>query len=100
MVKEKQKKISNNYDKISKIYKFFEKIGYNNLSDKMLEIKNLFEMKYEDYIKKFYESDEFENFKNEENTIFYDEGTKKKEGFTISEDYGLIKILGGKRKRD
>jgi hypothetical protein len=94
------KKISNNYDKISKIYKFFEKIGYNNLSVKMLEIKNLFEMKYEDYIKKFYESDEFENFKNEENTIFYDEGTKKKEGFTISEDYGLIKILGGKRKRD
>ena len=94
------RKISNNYDKISKIYKFFKKIGYNNLSDKMLEIKNLFEMKYEEFIKKFYESDEFENFKNEENTIFYDEGTKEKEGFAISENYGLIRILRGKRKRD
>ena len=94
------RKISNNYDNISKIYKFFKKIGYNNLSDKMLEIKNLFEMKYEEFIKKFYESDEFENFKNEENTIFYDEGTKEKEGFAISENYGLIRILRGKRKRD
>ena len=92
------RKISNNYDKISKIYKFFKKIGYNNLSDKMLEIKNLFEMKYEDFIKKFYESEEFENFKNEENTIFYDEGTKKKEGFRIYENYGLIRILGEKEK--
>ena len=98
--KEETKKIRNNFVNISKIYEFFEKIGYNNLSEKMLEIKNLFELKYEDFIKKFYESDEFDNFKNEENTIFYDEGKKKKEGFTISEKYGLLRILGGKRKRD
>ncbi len=66
----------------------------------MLEIKNFFEMKYEDLIKKFYESDEFINFKNEEKTLFFDKGTKKQEGFAISEDLGLIRIFRRKRKRD
>jgi hypothetical protein len=66
----------------------------------MLEIKNLLEMTYEDFIKKFYESEEFISFKNEETTKFYDEGTKKQEGFTISEDLGLIKIFRRKGKRE
>ena len=34
----------------------------------MLEIKNLLEMTYEDFIKKFYESVDFIAFKNEEKT--------------------------------
>ena len=94
---EKQKKNDNT---ISEIYEYFKKIGYNNLSDKMLEIKNLFEMTYEDFIKKFYESVDFIAFKNEERTKFYDEGTKKQEGFAISEDLGLIKIFRKKGKRE
>jgi len=98
--KENNKKPKDNDENISKIYEYFEKIGYNNLSDKMIEIKNLLEMTYENFIKKFYDSDEFINFKNEENTMFYDEGTKKQEGFAISENYGLIKIFGRKRKRE
>ena len=98
--KENNPNQQNNEYNISKIYENFEKVGYNNLSDKMLEIKNFFEMKYEDLIKKFYESDEFINFKNEEKTLFFDKGTKKQEGFTISEDLGLIKIFRRKRKRD
>lgn len=77
-----------------------KKLGNNNLSDKMLEIKNLFEMTYEDFIKKFYESVDFIAFKNEERTKFYDEGTKKQEGFAISEDLGLIKIFRKKGKRE
>ena len=97
--KESNKNQKENDDNISKIYEYFEKIGYNNLSDKMKEIKNLFEMKYEDYIKKFYESEEFTNFKNEESTKFFDEGTKMQEGFTISEDLGFLKIFNRKRKR-
>ena len=92
---EKQKKNDNT---ISEIYEYFKKVGYNNLSDKMLEIKNLFEMTYEDFIKKFYESFDFIAFKNEERTKFYDEGTKKQEGFAISEDLGLIKIFRKKGK--
>ena len=98
--KENNKKPKDNDYNISRIYEYFKKIGYNNLSDKMIEIKNLLEMTYENFIKKFYDSDEFINFKNEENTIFYDEGTKKQEGFAISENYGLIKIFGRKRKRE
>jgi hypothetical protein len=66
----------------------------------MLEIKNLLEMTYEDYIKTFYDSDEFITFKNKEKTKYNDEETKKQEGFTISEDYGFLKILKRKRKRD
>ena len=98
--KENNKKQKDNEDNISQIYEYFKKIGYNNLSDKMLEIKNLLEMTYEDFIKKFYESEEFNSFKNEETTKFYDEGTKKQEGFTISEDLGLIKIFRRKGKRE
>jgi len=98
--KENNPNQQNNEYNISKIYEYFEKVGYNNLSDKMLEIKNFFEMKYEDLIKKFYESDEFINFKNEEKTLFFDKGTKKQEGFAISEDLGLIRIFRRKRKRD
>jgi hypothetical protein len=56
-------------------------------------------MKYEDFIRMFYKSDEFISFKQNKKTKFYDEGTKKQEGFTISEDYGLIKLLKRKRER-
>ena len=66
----------------------------------MLEIKNLLEMKYEDLINLFYDSDDFNTFKNKEKTKYNDEETKKQEGFTISEDYGFLKILKRKRKRD
>lgn len=90
----------NNDDNISKIYEYFEKIGYNNLSDKMIAIKNLLEMSYEDFIKKFYESDEFNNFKKKEKTIFFDEETRKQEGFSISENLGLIRLFRRKRERD
>ena len=90
----------NNDEHISNIYEYFEKIGYNNLSEKMLEIKNFFEMKYEDFIRMFYESEEFIIFKQNKNTKFYDEGTRRQEGFTISENYGLIKLLKRKKERD
>mgnify|MGYP006873144433 CR=1 FL=1 len=86
-----------NENNIEKIYKYFRD---NNLTDKMLEIKNFFEMTYEDLIKKFYESDEFNNFKTKEKTQIYDEETKKQEGFVISEELGLIKIFNRKRERD
>jgi hypothetical protein len=66
----------------------------------MLEIKNLFEMKYEDLIKMFYKSDYYIIFKNKEKTKYNDEETKKQEGFKISGVNGFLKILKRKRKRD
>lgn len=98
--KESNPNQQNNENNISKIYEYFEKVGYNNLSDEMLGIKKYFEMKYEDLIKQFYKSDELINFKKEEKTIFFDKGTKDQEGFAISEDLGLIRIFRRKRKRD
>ena len=98
--KESNPNQQNNENNISKIYEYFEKVGYNNLSDEMLGIKKYFEMKYEDLIKQFYKSDELINFKKEEKTIFFDKGTKEQEGFAISEDLGLIRIFRRKRKRD
>ena len=90
----------NNDENISNIYEYFEKIRCNILTEKMLEIKKFFEMKYEDFIRMFYESDELITFKQNKKTKFYDEGTRKQEGFIISEDYGLIKLLKRKRERD
>ena len=92
-----------NNEFITNIYNHFEKIGDNNLSERIRKVKNFFEMKYEELIRKFYESDEFHEFKEQKDTKFYDEGTFKQEGFSLTEDYGLIKLfkmVNKKRTRD
>ena len=91
-----------NEDNISNIFGYFEKIGHK-LSNNLKAIKDFFDMSYKDLIIKFYESNEFTNFKEDAKTKFYDEGTVRQEGFSLLEDYGLIKIfmmLKKKRKRD
>ena len=91
-----------NEDNISNIFGYFEKIGHK-LSNNLKAIKDFFDMSYKDLIIKFYESYEFTNFKEDAKTKFYDEGTIRQEGFSLLEDYGLIKIfmmLKKKRKRD
>ena len=88
---------------LTKIYNHFEKIGDNNLSEKSRKVKNFLDMKYEELIRKFYESDEFLEFKEQQKTKFYDEGTSRQEGFSLTEDYGLIKLfkmVNKKRSRD
>ena len=60
-------------------------------------------MRYEDLIKMFYNSENFNTFKEDKKTIFFNDGTKAQEGFSLLEDYGLIKlfkILKKKRKRN
>ena len=92
-----------NEEIIKNIYKFFERIGYNKLSENMRNIKNFFEMRYKDLIKNFYDSVEFKSFKEDYKTKFYDEGTIKQEGFSLLENYGLITLfsmLKKKRRRD
>ena len=92
-----------NEENITKIFEYIEKVGYDNISESLRKIKNFFEMSYEDLIRKFYDSYEFIDFKNDEITIFYDEGVKKQEKFSLLKDYGLIKLfkmIQKKRKRD
>lgn len=92
-----------NEENITKIFEYIEKVGLDNISESLRKIKNFFEMTYEDLIRKFYDSYEFLDFKNDETTIFYDEGIKKQEKFSLLKDYGLIKLfkmIQKKRKRD
>jgi hypothetical protein len=92
-----------NEENITKIFEYIEKVGHDNISESLRKIKNFFEMRYEDLIRKFYNSYEFIDFKNDETTIFYDEGVKKQEKFSLLKDYGLIKLfkmIQKKRSRD
>ena len=85
------------------IYEYFEKIGIERLSDNLKKVKEFIEMTYEDLIKMFYKSIEFNYFKEDIKTKFYDNGIKAEKGFSLLEDYGLIKlfkITNKKRKRD
>ena len=91
----------NNFKTISQIYKIMEK--YEKLPENLEKVKDFLEMRYEDLIKMFYDSEEFKTFKDEKKTIFFNDGTKAQEGFTLLEDYGLIKLfkmLKKKRKRN
>ena len=89
--KEKDKLQQQNDENINKIYDYFGKAG--NLSDNIRRIKDFFEMSYEELIKKFYDSYEFNNFRDDIKTKFYDDGTKEQEGFSLLENYGLIKLF-------
>jgi len=100
--KESGKLPRQNDENITAIFNYFENIGYNNLSESMKRIKSFFEMTYEDLIKRFYDSDKFFEFKDYDNTKFYDDGTIKQEGFSLLDQYGLInlfKMLEKKRSR-
>lgn len=92
-----------NKENIDKIYDYFKEFGYEKISEDMKKIKNFFEMRYEELIKKFYDSIEFKEFISDSKTIFYDTKTVEQEGFSLLKDYGLIrlfKMTNKKRKRD
>ena len=88
---------------ISRIFEYFNEVGYNNLSESVKKVKEYFEMTYEELIRHFYDSAEFIIFKENCKTKFFDEGTISQEGFSLLEDYGLIKLfkmLKKKRKKN
>jgi hypothetical protein len=92
-----------NFHNISQILEYFRKVGYDKLSDNLRTLKDFLEMSYEDLIRMFYNSYEFLEFKNENKTIFYDEGLIKQEQFSLLKEYGLIKLfkmIKKKRNRD
>jgi hypothetical protein len=87
----------------NKIFEYFEKIGTDNLPESLKEIKEFLEMNYEHLIMKFYDSLEFNIFKEESKSKFFNDGIRVEKGFSVLENYGLIrlfKMVGRKRKRD
>lgn len=88
-----------NYDTFTKIFNYFIKIGNDSLSESLQKLKNFLEMSYEDLIRMFYDSDDFITFKEDYMTKYYDEGTKDQEGFSLLEDYGLIKVFKTLKKK-
>ena len=88
-----------NYDTFTKIFNYFIKIGNDRLSESLQKLKNFLEMSYEDLIRMFYDSDDFITFKEDYMTKYHDEGTKDQEGFSLLEDYGLIKVFKTLKKK-
>ena len=88
-----------NYDAFTKIFNYFTIIGNDHLPESLQKLKDFLEMSYEDLIRMFYDSDDFTTFKEDYMTKYYDEGTKDQEGFSLLEDYGLIKVFKTLKKK-
>jgi hypothetical protein len=99
----KEKLQNQNNEYFNKIFEYFEKFGTDNLPENLKEIKEFLEMNYEQLIMKFYDSSEFNSFKEDNRSKFFNDGIKVEKGFSILENYGLIrlfKMIGRKRKRN
>ncbi len=88
-----------NSDAFTKIFNYFNKIGNDRLPESLQKLKDFLEMSYEDLIRMFYDSDDFITFKEDYMTKYHDEGTKDQEGFSLLEDYGLIKVFKTLKKK-
>ena len=88
-----------NYDAFTKIFNYFTIIGNDHLPESLQKLKDFLEMSYEDLIRMFYDSDDFITFREDYMTKYYDEGTKDQEGFSLLEDYGLIKVFKTLKKK-
>lgn len=80
----------NNHEIISKINQFFDN---NYLSPSSLELKNFLALTYEGLIREFYQSEEFQIFKNEKKALYHDEGIKMQDKISILEKNGLIDLI-------
>jgi hypothetical protein len=99
----KEKLQNQNNEYFNKIFEYFEKIGADNHPESLKEIKEFLEMNYEQLIMKFYDSSEFNTFKEDNRSKFFNDGIRVEKGFSILENYGLIrlfKMIGRKRKRN
>ena len=97
--KENEKLQKQNDENITKIFEYFNREENFILSESQRKIKEFFEMSYEDLIKNFYDSYEFIDFKNDEKTIFYDDGIIKQEKYSLLKKYKLIDLFGDLKKK-
>lgn len=88
-----------NYQVINIIKNYLEKL--NEQEEKNFsEIKNfLFDMTLEDAYELFYKSKDFEDFKKDEKTIFYDKEFIKEKHFSLLENNGFIRLTKMYQKR-
>ena len=93
-----------NFKTITNIYNYCDKFENGHLPENFKKVYDFFKKTtYGDLIKKYYDSKNFINFKKHYKTKYYDEGFFQQEGFSLLEDYVLIrqlKTLKKKRKRN
>jgi hypothetical protein len=74
-------------------------LDYKKYPEKTKKIKEFLELSYEDIIKKFYKSSNFEEFRNTKLTQFFDEGIRSQKKISLLEDEGLLKLFEMTKKK-
>ena len=87
--KETNDKQRQNYENIQAIFSNYQR----NPTGSVEKIILLLNMPYEKAIERFYESDEFKEFKKDERALFYDKEVVRQKKISIFEDKGLIRLF-------
>lgn len=82
----------NNKILIEKILNYIELKG-NNYSKDFENLKYYLNMKMEDYIKIYYDTEEFQNFCKIDKIQFYENEFIKEKGFHMLEKYGFLRLI-------
>ena len=81
-----------NKEFIDAIIKYIEDKG-KNISKDLEKLKNYLNMTMEEYIKKYYDTNEFKKFCKEEKIKYYEEEFIKEKKFPMLKDYGFLKLI-------
>jgi hypothetical protein len=74
-------------------------LEYKKYPEKTKKIKEFLDLTYQDIIKLFYQSSNFEEFRNTKLTQFFDEGIKSQKKISLLEDGGLLKLFEMTKKK-
>ena len=74
-------------------------LEYKKYPEKTKKIKEFLDLTYQDIIKLFYKSSNFEEFRNTKLTQFFDEGIKSQKKISLLEDEGLLKLFEMTKKK-
>jgi hypothetical protein len=74
-------------------------LEYKKYPEKTKKIKEFLDLTYEQIIKLFYKSSNFEEFRNTKLTQFFDEGIKSQKKISLLEDEGLLKLFEMTKKK-
>ena len=77
---------------IDMILNYFEQKGHNYSKDDE-NLKKYLNMSMEEYIKIYYDTDEFKKFCKEEKIQFYEKEFKKEKKFGMLEKYGFLRLI-------
>ena len=74
-------------------------LEYKKYPEKTKKIKEFLDLTYEQIIKLFYKSSNFEEFRNTKLTQFFDEGIRSQKKISLLEDEGLLKLFEMTKKK-